>query len=462
MIPNHSPWIKQLNRTRPITPLTEDLETEVVIVGGGIAGVTTAFFTLRDTDKRVVLVEADKVAHGATGYNAGQITSYFERPFTELVDEFGLELAIDGQKSVESGWMLLDEIVAEASLQTPVYRFTGYAGLTSLAQVEQHLHNNKYRVMGGLQAEGVLVAEEWTERTNINEDYRELYTLLPEVDLRNLLETTNTEYIAALAYQKGCTNSALFTEELLGYLSTRYPERFRFYEGSPVRTVVLDTAGATLQVRDHKVRTTRVVLATNGFEGFTIENQNGPNIDTGFHHAIAGRIGYMSGYVEPLNRAPIAISYYPPPRERNGDPTGEAYFYLTRRPHEHDGQSSYNLVCTGGPEKVLPNGATYSREHSCDEEMREKIDDFLRSNYATYPKESPSYAFCWHGLMGYTPNGVRRVGVEPLNETLLYNLGCNGVGILPSIYGSQRIAAILKGEKLAPSIFDPRDQGAHS
>ena len=159
MIPNRSPWIKQLNRTRPVKPLTENVDTDVVIVGGGIAGVTTAFFTLRDTDKRVVLIEADKIAHGATGYNAGQITSYFERPLTELVDEFGLELAIDGQKSVESGWLLLDEIVAQASLQTPVYRFTGYAGLTSLAQLQQHLKNNQYRLMGGLQTEGVLVAE---------------------------------------------------------------------------------------------------------------------------------------------------------------------------------------------------------------------------------------------------------------------------------------------------------------
>jgi FAD dependent oxidoreductase len=254
MIPNHSPWIKQLNRTRPVLPLAEDLETDVVVVGGGIAGVTTAFFTLRDTDKRVVLIEADKIAHGATGYNAGQITSYFERPLSELVDEFGLELAIDGQKAVESGWMLIDEIVAEASLQTPVYRFTGYAGLTSLEQVQQHLRNNRYRLMGGLQTEGILVAEEWTERTGIGSEYSDLYTLVPEVDLRNLLETTNTEYIAALTYQKGCTNSAVFTEELLGYLSARYPERFRFFEGSPVRAVVLDGAGATLHIREQKVQ----------------------------------------------------------------------------------------------------------------------------------------------------------------------------------------------------------------
>jgi glycine/D-amino acid oxidase-like deaminating enzyme len=36
----------------------------------------------------------------------------------------------------------------------------------------------------------------------------------------------------------------------------------------------------------------------------------------------------------------------------------------------------------------------------------------------------------------------------------MYNLGCNGVGILPSIYGAKRIAQLLAGETLGPSIFD--------
>lgn len=462
MIPNHSPWIAQLNRTRPVQPLDAPVSADVVIVGGGIAGVTTAFFTLRDTAHSVVLVEADKIAHGASGYNAGQITSYFERPLAELVEEFGLELAIDGQRSVESAWGLIDEMVTEAALRTPIYRFTGYAGLSSLEQVELHLKNNAHRVAGGLPMEDILIAEEWIERAALSPEYAELYTLTPQKDLLQLLETDNAEYVAALAQQKGCTNSALLTEELIGYLISAYPDRFSFYEGSPVSRVELSADHAVLMVGEHKITGKRVVLCTNGFEGFVIENAAGPNIDTAFHHMVAGRIGYMSGYVEPINRSPIALSYFPPRKGTVGDPTGEAYYYLTRRPHEHEGANSHNLVCTGGPEKVLPNGATYSRNHDADEAMREEIDDFLRSTYDKFPKDETEYAFSWHGLMGYTPNGVRRVGVEPINPVLLYNLGCNGVGILPSIFGSRRIARLLAGEEVSPSIFDPQDQTAHS
>ena len=48
------------------------------------------------------------------------------------------------------------------------------------------------------------------------------------------------------------------------------------------------------------------------------------------------------------------------------------------------------------------------------------------------------------------------IGVHPGRPSLLYNLGCNGVGFLPSIHGGRQIARLLSGEQLEPSIFDPR------
>lgn len=462
MIPNNSPWIRQLQRTRPVVPLGGDAEADVAIVGGGIAGMATAFFTLRDTDKSVLLLEADKIAHGATGHNAGQITSYFERPLSDLVLEFGLTPAVDSQRSIESAWALIDEIVAEASLRMPLYRFTGYAGFTSLEQVLLQLKNNRYRVDGGLQGETVVIAEEWEGRAQIPKAYQDLYGIVPHADVLNLLETNNRGYIASSAYQKGCMNSALFTEELVGYLMTKYADRFAFYEGSPVQTVRLAEKGGVLEVSTHRVRAGRIVLCTNGFEHFSIVNDAGMEIDTTFHHEIAGRIGYMSGYLEPFGNPPTAISYFQKSHEDSGDPTGESYFYLTRRPHEHGGTALDNLVCAGGPEKVLPNDAIYSRKHFASEDMRTLIDDFLYNNYSKHPGKETEYTFSWHGLMGYTPSGIRRIGPEPCNPVLLYNLGCNGVGILPSVFGGKRISEFLQGKVPLPSLFDPHDQRIQS
>lgn len=458
MIEHRSPWLHQLKRTRPAVALGSHCETGLAIVGGGIAGVITAYYALRDTTETVLMLEGDRVAHGATGHNAGQITSYFERPLSELAREFGPELAADGQHAVESAWVLLDEIISEAKLKTPAYRFTGYAGLSQYEQVLVRLRDNQIRRDGDLPLEGLVIAEEWPELVAIPLEFEGLYTVAPHKDIMALLEVKNPDYIAALSYQKGCMNSALFSEEVAGYLLQTYPDRFSLFEHSKVDSVRLTAAHAALAVGTHEVIAKRVVLATNGFENFHIINESGSPIDTAFHHMVAGRIGYMAGYVQPISNPPVAISYFPKADLTRADPTGESYFYLTRRPHDQDGDTAYNLVCVGGPDTPLPNQALYVPGEVSLEHVTPLIDEFLRANYQAYPDSEVEYAFCWSGLMGYTPSGVRLVGPEPRNPRLMYNLGCNGVGILPSIWGGKRISQYLLGGEVEPSMFDPRER----
>ena len=132
---NRSPWLHQLRQDREWRTLTADLATDVAIVGGGIAGVASAFYTLKYTNLNVALFERFKLAHGATGHNAGQVTSYFERGFASLVEEFGLSKAARGQKDVEDAWHLLDEMYTDAGLDIPLSRFIGHAGVSSREQV---------------------------------------------------------------------------------------------------------------------------------------------------------------------------------------------------------------------------------------------------------------------------------------------------------------------------------------
>ena len=71
--PSRSPWVAQLAPDGPPRPLDSDATTDVAIIGAGIAGVAAAFYTLGRTDRRVMLVERDRVGRGATGHNAGQL-----------------------------------------------------------------------------------------------------------------------------------------------------------------------------------------------------------------------------------------------------------------------------------------------------------------------------------------------------------------------------------------------------
>ncbi len=459
---NTSPWIEQLQKKRPLQKLAENKSTEVTIVGAGIAGVCTAYFTLQNTDKNVVLIEAGKVAHGATGHNAGQMISYFEQQIAGLVKEYGLELTADAQNAIDSAWDLLDDIFAESQITTPSEQFTGYAGCQDLEEVLVHLENIVFCQQARIRVEPLILAEDVGLLEKIPPKYKGLYTTLPQEEILKLLETEDTRFIALLSARKGCMNSALFCEDVLEYLLATFADRCIVLENSPVSDVQLFENFAVLKVLDFEIKTEKVVLCTNGFERFSITNKVGADINKNFHHLVRGSVGYMAAYLEEAGNTPIAISYLPPRSKPNASAfESEPYIYFTRRPFEGEANQKHSLICIGGPESLMDDTNNYQKEHPYPEEAQQMIDDFLHKTYKHAPKGDVPYKYKWHGLMGYTPNGVRCIGPEPLNPVLLYNLGCNGTGILSSIYGASKTSHFLNGIQMKKSIFDPQDYRQH-
>lgn len=447
---NRSPWIHQLDHSRTLTRLAKDIETDVTIIGAGIAGVASAFFALKYTDKRVVMAERFKLAHGATGHNAGQVVSYFERGFASLVREFGLDAAAAGEKAIVDAWTLLDEMYNDAKLDIPFSRFTGHGGLTSFHHVKWHLEANLLRRKAGIESRELLISKDAPFARAIPVEYDGLYAIVPQAKIHELLETSMPGFLGVISFQKGVVNSALFCQEVVSYLSKTYGDRFTLYEHTPVRKVILHKEHAVLDAETHVIDTGRVVLCTNGFENIHIINDAGLEIDAKYHHLVRGKVSYMSGYLETLNKPPMAISYYT-------DPVASAksnYFYLTRRPYEYEKGRHHNLVCIGGLEYDPAEGEEYDFEADFPEHAERELDSFIRTVYDLKPNHTIEYAFTWHGLMGYTRNGVRLIGPEPQNTVLLYNLGCNGIGILPSIHGGRTIARHLAGENVGKTIFD--------
>ena len=430
------------------------MSSEIVIVGGGIAGIMTAYFLLTQTNKQVYLIEAGKIAHGATGHNAGQIVSGFEKGFNNLVRSYGLGLATRAQEEVLMAWDLLQEIQAKLKLQTPIHIFTGYSGFTEKEDLLEHLENRYWLQKTGLNIQSVLISSDYPGLKTLPKRFKKLYALAPKGSILNLLQTNNEAYFAASLSKAGTTNSAHLTEEIAHYLSQNYPDRFQIFEKNPAKTIKLYKGHAEIHTTQGvQLTAKRVILCTNGFAKFTIENIIGEEVDTSIHNSIEGVVGYMSGFYENLKANPTAISYHGA-RELMGENKAEIppYFYLTRRPTQTKNQ---NLVCLGGPEYLMADSRHYDREtHLFPKDAETGMDKFLKEHYAYAPHQI-DYKFFWHGLMGYTPSGIRCVGPEPKNSVLMYNLGCNGVGILSSIAGAKRIEKYINKVYLRTSLFDP-------
>jgi glycine/D-amino acid oxidase-like deaminating enzyme len=445
-----SPWIEQLERDPRPQPLTRDVTTDVVVIGAGIAGVATAFFTLRDTDLDVVVVERGRAGRGATGHNAGQLTTYFERPLYDLVDTYGFDTAMAGQRAIDNTWNLLDDMVQESGANLRIDRFIGHMGMFTLDHLSVHLRSNLLRAQAGLDLTPCVIADSAPFLDQIPEEYEGLYSVVTMAHVRSLLGTTDDRYCAALSDRKGCANGALLIEQVLSYLQTAHPDRFTFADHTAVERVVLETDAATVIAAGHRVSARRVVMCTNGFIDHIVENRVGSDITSDMHHRVTGDVGYMVAFLEDRQQEPTAFSYI-----RNEVIGGSTpYVYVTSRPHETPERTG-TLVCIGGPEQELDDATVYEPSWEFPREVIDEVDrDILPIVYPNRPA-GIDYDYTWHGLMGYTESRVRLIGPEPKNPVLLYNLGCNGVGFLPSIYGGFRSACLLRGDDLEPSIFDP-------
>lgn len=449
---NRSPWIHQLNHERETKKLNQDSSSDVAIIGAGIAGIATAFYLLKYTDKKVAILEGYKMGHGATGHNAGYLASYFERPFREIVAEFGLEMAVAGQREVESAWQLAEEIYTEAGLDIPFVRFESYAGLSTKEQIIGHLENDYLRRKGGIHTPLFGIWENASFINEIPEKYHDHISFLSREEIALKLETFDPQYVAVLSSQKGVMNSALFCQEVASYLLEKYSDRLELYEHTPINKVVVHPEEIILDADLHTFKCSQVILCTNGFENIKLITPDGLSVNTRFHHNIHGVVAFMSGYLEPHTGIPSAISYYQKEDKGLTDNPGDPYFYVTRRSYDYEKDQRHNLICIGGPDYALEHLSTYDRNLEFSEKAGDQIDNFVRHTYDK--KDSLEYLFMWHGVMGYTKNLLRMVGPDPSFSNLYYNLGCNGVGLLPSIFAGHKVAKQIAGEKFSPSIFD--------
>lgn len=449
---NNSPWLTQLHKDRATKSLDHDTSADVVIVGGGIAGVATLYFLLKETEKSVVLLEGNKIAHGATGHNAGQVVAEFERSLGSLVGEFGLAKAIEGYKMMESAWDLIHSIFSETNIDIPFREFIGYGGYCTLESMLLDLETELIKNKNGIATFPVLIARESGWFARIPEKYRELCVEVEQSMITNYLEIKDGTFRAALPDKKATLNSALFTERLALWCLEQFPDRAKIFESSHVHGIELANDHVSIITNSATVTCSEVVLCTNGFENFYLRDKNGLDIDAKFHHMVQGKVGYMTAYLSPNQSEPMANYFYDEDAVRVPDAfLADPAFYVTRRSFgSNNGES---LLAIGGPEIHLVEREIYFREFEVADHFKAESVQFMNDHF-----EMSGYneQFFWHGLMGYTRTGVRIVGREPLDPRLMYNLGCNGVGILPSVMGAEKIAKHVNNEEMKDTIFDPK------
>ncbi|HET8951662.1 MAG TPA: FAD-dependent oxidoreductase [Solirubrobacteraceae bacterium] len=106
-----------------------DVETDVVVLGGGIVGVTTALL-LKEAGARVVLLEAGRIGHGVTGHTTAKVSSQHGMAYSRLASRFGAGAAATYGAANEAALRWIADRVRADGIDCDLRRRPSYAYVT--------------------------------------------------------------------------------------------------------------------------------------------------------------------------------------------------------------------------------------------------------------------------------------------------------------------------------------------
>jgi hypothetical protein len=125
-------WRKQTPNIEPLkgkeNTLSTDTHWDVIVVGAGLAGILIAYY-LKESGKKVLVLETDKIASGQTEGTTAKITSQHDIKYTKLIDEMGVETARLYAQANESAIREYERLVKERNIECdfrkcPAYLYT--------------------------------------------------------------------------------------------------------------------------------------------------------------------------------------------------------------------------------------------------------------------------------------------------------------------------------------------------
>ena len=84
-------WVQSTSRV-DYAPLAADLEVDVAVIGGGIAGLSAAYM-LKQRGKRVAVIEKHQIDAVVSGFTTGKVTSQHGLTYASLIEDFGKDQA---------------------------------------------------------------------------------------------------------------------------------------------------------------------------------------------------------------------------------------------------------------------------------------------------------------------------------------------------------------------------------
>lgn len=363
------------------TPLCGRHETAVCVVGAGFAGLNTALGLAERGQSNVVLLESQRIGHGASGRNGGFVFGGYSRGEGALLHELG---------------------PARAKL---LYRGT----LDAVELIRRRSDN--YRIACDRTDAGVL----WANWFRDPEVLRSRQRLLAEhygVEWQWLARESVRAKLHTSRY-----SDALFE-----------PDAFHFHPLNYAIGIAQAAADQGVRVHEH---TPAVALERNG-TGWRVRTPQG-QVDA--EHVVLACGGYLAGLRRRVDAAVLPIATYAMVTEPLGARLSDV---MSTQAAVYDTRFAFDYYRPLPDTRLLWGGRISIRERSPEVVQRLLYRDLLR----VYPQmDGVRIDYAWSGLMSYARHEMPQVAqIEP---GLWLAQAFGGHGVAPTTFAGEVLAAAI-------------------
>ncbi len=125
-----SSWFANTPKSLKHKKLGKNISVDAVIVGGGIAGLSTGYI-LSKGGKRVAVLDDGNLGSGETGHTTAHITHALDDRYFNLEKMFGIEGSLLAAESHTSAIDFIERVVSEEKIECDFERLDGYLFLDS-------------------------------------------------------------------------------------------------------------------------------------------------------------------------------------------------------------------------------------------------------------------------------------------------------------------------------------------
>jgi gamma-glutamylputrescine oxidase len=378
-------WLDETYEPRP--PLERDVETDVCVIGGGVAGLACAH-RLAQHGVETVVLEAGVVAGGASGRNGGFLIAGTAVFHNDARARFGRERARAIYARTLEAQRAIYELAAELGAGDAVRR----VGLLRLAVSEDEAEHVRAHA-AALREDGF--PAELVERDELPPALR------------------RTGLVACLTDHDGALNPARWYRSLAAAAEAAGA---RIFEGTSVRGPVPAPGEGPVTTDRAGVRARHVVVAADG--------------------ALPALVPELADRVRSRRLHMVAMAPVPPAVEQ---------LVYARYGFEYLQQLPDGRILAGGFSDV-DGDASYTDIDIGSPAIWDRVCDFLRDDLGA----DAAVTHRWTGVVGYSADSLPHAGELPGRPGLHVSGGYSGVGNVPGFMCGRELADAIAGEAVEP------------